>query len=182
MQPDTPGYARLRDTARGSPCGRSSHSRGPGRSVQAGAFQASQASSILAARSTFLHTSSSIGRAPDSKSDGSRFDSVEVCHPLFGAIAKRSKAPVCKSGVLCTSPVRIWVASPYSPSPNQHRSTTMATHQLTRRAPRPRNPVVRAIIQRINTLGAGRHRTSRKRARQHDENDLAQRVRESGEW
>lgn len=58
----------------------------------------------------------------------------------------------------------------------------MATHQLTRHAPRPRNPVVRAIIERLITLGSGRHRTSSKRARQHDDKDLAQRVRESGEW
>ncbi len=58
----------------------------------------------------------------------------------------------------------------------------MATHQLSRHAPRPRNAVVRAIIERFITLGAGRHRTSRKRDRQRDDKDLAQRVRESGEW
>ena len=49
-------------------------------------------------------------------------------------------------------------------------------------AHKPRNSVVRALIAKIR-VGSGRHtpvRDKRKQAR--DDNDLAQRVRELGEW
>ena len=49
-------------------------------------------------------------------------------------------------------------------------------------AHKPRNSVVRALIGKIR-LGSGRHvlvRDKRKQAR--DDNDLAQRVRDLGEW
>lgn len=48
------------------------------------------------------------------------------------------------------------------------------------RSPKPRNPVVRALV--LRTLGAGRHTPARHPNRQADQRDLAQRVRESGEW
>ena len=47
---------------------------------------------------------------------------------------------------------------------------------------KPRNGVVRALLGRLST-GAGRHKTAAaKRRHNHDHLDLAQRVRESGEW
>lgn len=47
---------------------------------------------------------------------------------------------------------------------------------------KPRNAVVRALISRIR-LGAGRHRhVQNKRKANIDDTDLAQRVREVGEW
>jgi len=44
----------------------------------------------------------------------------------------------------------------------------------------PRNKVVRALI-RLTRMGAGLHK-SKKRVAAHDQTDLAQRVREVGEW
>ena len=47
---------------------------------------------------------------------------------------------------------------------------------------RPRNGVVRALIARIRA-GSGRHaRAGEKRKQNNDYNDLAQRVRDVGEW
>lgn len=47
---------------------------------------------------------------------------------------------------------------------------------------KPRNGVVRALIGKLN-FGAGRHKAKvAKRKRDHDNTDLAQRVREVGEW
>ncbi len=48
------------------------------------------------------------------------------------------------------------------------------------RSPKPRNPVVRALG--LRRLGAGRHTPARHPSRQAEQHDLAQRVRESGEW
>ena len=49
-------------------------------------------------------------------------------------------------------------------------------------AQKPRNGVVRALIGKIN-FGAGRHKARHdKRKQATDEIDLAQRVREVGEW
>lgn len=48
------------------------------------------------------------------------------------------------------------------------------------RTPKPRNPVARALT--LRALGAGRHAPARHPNRQRDNRDLAQRVRESGEW
>lgn len=49
-------------------------------------------------------------------------------------------------------------------------------------APKPRNGVVRALIARIRH-GSGRHTHARKkRVANSDDSDLAQRVREVGEW
>ncbi len=50
------------------------------------------------------------------------------------------------------------------------------------RTPKPRNPIVRALVQRLSALGAGRHAQARHPSRQARQRDLAQRVRESGEW
>ncbi len=48
--------------------------------------------------------------------------------------------------------------------------------------PKPRNGVVRALIGKLN-LGAGRHKAKdAKRKPATDDTDLAQRVREVGEW
>lgn len=47
---------------------------------------------------------------------------------------------------------------------------------------RPRNSVVRAIINKL-CAGSGRHvRTRDKRKQGRDDHDLAQRVRDVGEW
>ena len=50
------------------------------------------------------------------------------------------------------------------------------------RTPKPRNPIVRALVLRLSALGAGRHMQARHPSRQAHQRDLAQRVRESGEW
>lgn len=50
------------------------------------------------------------------------------------------------------------------------------------RAPKLRNPVVRALASRVLAIGTGRHQSSRRSSRQAQARDLAQRVRESGEW
>ena len=49
-------------------------------------------------------------------------------------------------------------------------------------AQKPRNGVVRALIGKLS-FGAGRHKTKiAKRKQARDDTDLAQRVREVGEW
>lgn len=53
---------------------------------------------------------------------------------------------------------------------------------ITLRVPRPRNPVVQALVRGIAGLAAGRHRDARKNHRRSDAKDLDQRVREIGEW
>ena len=45
-----------------------------------------------------MHGAGAIGSAAASKAEGSRFDSVAPCQCVFSAVAKWSKAPVCKSG------------------------------------------------------------------------------------
>ena len=50
------------------------------------------------------------------------------------------------------------------------------------RAPKLRNPIVRAIAARVLSVGAGRHKPPRGARRRAQEIDLAQRVRESKEW
>ena len=50
-------------------------------------------------------------------------------------------------------------------------------------APKPRNSIVQALIRKVAVSGAGRHvRAQNKRKSNHDDTDLAQRVRECGEW
>lgn len=49
-------------------------------------------------------------------------------------------------------------------------------------ASKPRNKIVRALVERFR-IGAGRHTPARdKRSQNIDSTDLAQRVREVGEW
>lgn len=49
-------------------------------------------------------------------------------------------------------------------------------------ADKPRNAVVRALVQKL-CMGAGRHKAKhQKRAKSAADFDLAQRVREVGEW
>lgn len=50
------------------------------------------------------------------------------------------------------------------------------------RAPRPRNSVVLALVRRMANATSRRHRDARRPSRHEAEIDLAQRVRESGEW
>jgi hypothetical protein len=50
------------------------------------------------------------------------------------------------------------------------------------RASRPRNIVVLAIVRRVANAATRRHRDARRTSRREAELDLAQRVRESGEW
>jgi hypothetical protein len=50
------------------------------------------------------------------------------------------------------------------------------------RAFRPRNPVVLALVRRMARATARPHRDKRRATRHEAEIDLAQRVRESGEW
>jgi hypothetical protein len=54
-------------------------------------------------------------------------------------------------------------------------------HQV-QRAPAVRNPIIAALVRRVAGIGAGRHRDRRVPHRRQAEVDLAQRVRESGEW
>jgi len=58
----------------------------------------------------------------------------------------------------------------------------MRSRDPRRTLPRPRNSVVLAIVHRVASMAGRRHRDARKPTRQHLELDLAQRVRESGEW
>lgn len=47
---------------------------------------------------------------------------------------------------------------------------------------KPRKSIVRSLVQKL-CMGAGRHQTSHhKRSKSTDDKDLAQRVREVGEW
>lgn len=48
---------------------------------------------------------------------------------------------------------------------------------------KPRNSVLLALIRKVAGAGAGRHMHARnKRRANRDDNDLAQRVRDCGEW
>jgi hypothetical protein len=58
----------------------------------------------------------------------------------------------------------------------------MRSSKFIARAPRPRNPVVLAIVRRVANAASRRHRDARRVSRQEADVDLAQRVRESGEW
>ena len=58
----------------------------------------------------------------------------------------------------------------------------MRSSQSRARALRPRNSVVLAIVRRVANSASRRHRDARQVSRQQAEVDLAQRVRESGEW
>jgi len=58
----------------------------------------------------------------------------------------------------------------------------MRSRSLAARAARPRNSVVLAIVRRVAHAATRRHRDARRSSRQEAELDLAQRVRESGEW
>ena len=58
----------------------------------------------------------------------------------------------------------------------------MRKNHVTLPALKPRNGVVRALIGKL-TFGAGRHKARlAKRKQATDDTDLAQRVREVGEW
>jgi hypothetical protein len=50
------------------------------------------------------------------------------------------------------------------------------------RASRPRNSVVLAIVRRVANATSRRHRDARRPSRHDADIDLAQRVRQSGEW
>ncbi len=56
----------------------------------------------------------------------------------------------------------------------------MRSNQPTRA--RPRNSLVRAIVRRLINASTRRHHDARRPGRQQADVDLAQRVRESGEW
>jgi hypothetical protein len=58
----------------------------------------------------------------------------------------------------------------------------MRSRVVSARAPRPRNSVVLAIVRRVANAATRRHRDARRASRHEAELDLAQRVRESGEW
>jgi hypothetical protein len=45
-----------------------------------------------------------------------------------------------------------------------------------------RNPVVLGLLRRVITAAAGRHRSRIRLTRRQQEDDLAQRVRDIGEW
>lgn len=69
-----------------------------------------------------------------------------------------------------------------------HQSTTAqevrmrSRASLLARAPRPRNSVVLAIVRRVANATTRRHRDARRLSRHEADVDLAQRVRNSGEW
>jgi hypothetical protein len=50
------------------------------------------------------------------------------------------------------------------------------------RTSRPRNSVVLAIVRRVANAATRRHRDARRPSRNEADIDLAQRVRQSGEW
>jgi hypothetical protein len=58
----------------------------------------------------------------------------------------------------------------------------MRSRVVSVRAPRPRNSVVLAIVRRVANAATRRHRDARRASRHEAELDLAQRVREIGEW
>ena len=58
----------------------------------------------------------------------------------------------------------------------------MRARKLTLKQPKPRNPVLLAVAQRLGTLAGSRHRAGARRRKQLDRLDLDQRVRETGEW
>lgn len=58
----------------------------------------------------------------------------------------------------------------------------MRSRVISARALRPRNSVVLAIVRRVANVATRRHRDARRASHHEAELDLAQRVRESGEW
>lgn len=58
----------------------------------------------------------------------------------------------------------------------------MRSKSAIKRVPPPRNSVVLAIVGRLATAASRRHESARRQSRQQANADLAQRVRESGEW
>ena len=58
----------------------------------------------------------------------------------------------------------------------------MRSKSATRRTVRPTNSVVLAIVHRVANMAGRRHRDARTPTRHAAEVDLAQRVRDSGEW
>jgi hypothetical protein len=58
----------------------------------------------------------------------------------------------------------------------------MRSRVVPARALRPRNSVVLAIVRRMTNVTIRRHRDARRMTRHEAQLDLAQRVRESGEW
>lgn len=58
----------------------------------------------------------------------------------------------------------------------------MRSKSATTRTLRPRNSIVLAIVHRVASMAGRRHRDQRIPTRRAAEMDLAQRVRESGEW
>jgi hypothetical protein len=58
----------------------------------------------------------------------------------------------------------------------------MRSRAIPARALQPRNSVVLAIVRRMSTAATRRHRNARHATRHEAQLDLAQRVRESGEW
>jgi hypothetical protein len=126
---------------------------------------------------------------------------------IFHGVPKRSKGRDCKSFCVSTAPVRIRPPCPFfcvcSSARIEHRSSTslVKSSNLFRRtfyiintgatmhktaiaipAVKPRNNVVRSLVQKLCS-GAGRHQSAHhKRTKTTEEKDLAQRVREVGEW
>jgi hypothetical protein len=58
----------------------------------------------------------------------------------------------------------------------------MRSQAVPARAPQPRNSVVLAIVRRMANVATQQHRNARRATRHEAKLDLAQRVRESGEW
>lgn len=60
-----------------------------------------------------------------------------------------------------------------------HRRPAIRT---TVRTPKPRNPVVQAVVQGFGTMTGKRHRDAERARERFERLDLDQRVREIGEW
>jgi hypothetical protein len=58
----------------------------------------------------------------------------------------------------------------------------MRSQTIPARALQPRNSVVLAIVHRMANVAMRQHRNARRTTRHEAKLDLAQRVRESGEW
>jgi hypothetical protein len=65
---------------------------------------------------------------------------------------------------------------------HQLKEVRMYSKTVTARAPQPRNSVVLAIVRRAANTATRQHRNARRATRHQAKLDLAQRVRESGEW
>jgi hypothetical protein len=123
-----------------------------------------------------LRACSSIGRAPVSKTDGSRFDPVRARQRFPLGIAKRSKATVCKSVGVMPSLVRIQLPSPF-PGSSVGRSAWLLTRRSAVRGRVGEPTQMPRVAQRQSTVLIRRGSVDRT----HPRGPVHQRVGEPGQ-